>query len=115
MATILVAGFKFLGIVPMMVAISFIGSGFAFNSLIYSSPLPAGPALIAATGFMAAVFAGLKLKAGLAVGITGAVGAAFVGYLGSSFGDFQQAFKDDNTVAIILFLILLPLANGLLD
>ena len=121
-ATIL-SGFHFPGIVPILVVMSIIAIFPAYASLIFDRPVPASVAIISVGGVFAAFWRGVwkgvirgdKRAQRISVGVTGAIGGFFVGYLASAAGDFSKVFENEAIIAIMLFLILLPLINGFWD
>lgn len=124
-ATIL-AGYWFERVVPILVAISLIGAVFAYTPLFYGNAIPSAVAIISTVGFGAAFIlsrtdnerigpTGVMTGTISGVGITGAIGGAFVGYLVVSTRDFSVPLADPAIVSILLFLIFLPLINGVVD
>lgn len=127
-ATILV-GYRFERVVPVLVAVSLIAAVLAYTPLFYGDTVPSTFAIISAVGFAGAFILGRTEKqpteqpnserftrgSRFATGITGSIGGAFVGYLAVGTKDFLRPFGDPSIVSILLFLIFLPLINGLVD
>ena len=115
--TTIVAGYRMPGAVSVLAALCFLGIVPEYMSLFVEEPVPAAVAFISIAGFAAAFFLGVKEKgrSHMAIGITGSIGGFFVGYISSAAGSFSKMFNNSAIIAMMIFLMLLPLVNGLFD
>lgn len=145
----IIAGITLEGVVPILVAISVIGSAFAMDPLVIAGAVNLTFVMMSVAGFAAAFWVGMfgegrqrvpedddnstpiltpadatsdrpdqKIERGdrgLAIGITGAIGGAYVGFLAASNVGGDASFTNPGIISVLLFMIFLPIMNGLCD
>lgn len=109
------------GSVPILVGISAFAGLIAYAGLFFGESVPLVVSICTLMGFSSAFWLGIgrrnpkRRNPKAAAGITGSIGGFFVGYLASSSGDFTRAFSNPEIVGVLLFLVFLPLVNGVFD
>lgn len=117
---IIAAGVSLPGFAPFMVALSWIAMAVIVAPFIFEGAAPSLVALASIVGFASSFWLATRgnpeySNFGTGVGIAGSICSFFVGYLIAAGVKSETTFANPVVIAIILFLILLPVINGFFD